>query len=486
MKKLVNKIYSLSNYYNNLSKPALAGIWFLICNILQKGIVAITTPLFTRILSINEYGKVSIFYSWQDIISIFITLGLSSTVFSRGIVNNEEDKDEYTSIMLTLMSVITLCEFICYLIFHGFFDKLLSMSVDMVIMLFIYSYFTCGIDFYCQKKRMMYEYKQFVFVTLLVTIIRPVVSIIFIHIYANYKVRARIYSDAIVTMIIGMVLIVTLYKSGKRLFNHIIWKESLQFVLPLIPHYLSQRILSQSDRIMISKINGNSEAGIYSLAYSIGMLLLLFNSAIDNTMSPWVFRNLKAKNYNIINKLSNEIMKFMALISFCFILISPELVLIFGGEKYVEAIYLIPVIIVSSFFIYIYVQFIYVEYYVGKTKYVSIATVISACVNILLNAWAIKRYGYIAAAYTTLFCYIIYAIGHYYIMAKVCKEELKTTTIYNSKEIIKVSIVVIVCGLMLTKLYKYNLCRYLVLLIFILLTLYRGLHIINNYGKREK
>lgn len=38
-------------------------------------------------------------------------------------------------------------------------------------------------------------------------------------------------------------------------------------------------------------------------------------------------------------------------------------------------------------------------------------------VNILLNLWFISRFGYVAAAYTTLATYVLYFVFHYFIAA---------------------------------------------------------------------
>ena len=54
----MNKIKKI---YKNMSLPAKASIWYMLCSVLQKGISVITTPIFTRILSTEQYGLVSIY-----------------------------------------------------------------------------------------------------------------------------------------------------------------------------------------------------------------------------------------------------------------------------------------------------------------------------------------------------------------------------------------------------------------------------------------
>ena len=50
---MVNKIV---NKYKQMSLPAKAAIWFTICNFVLKGISFISGPIFTRVLSTDEYG----------------------------------------------------------------------------------------------------------------------------------------------------------------------------------------------------------------------------------------------------------------------------------------------------------------------------------------------------------------------------------------------------------------------------------------------
>ena len=80
MKKIITK-------YKNLPEAVKASLWFTICSILQKGISFITVPIFTRMLSTEEYGVISLFGAWQNIITIFATLNLSYQIFNNGMSN---------------------------------------------------------------------------------------------------------------------------------------------------------------------------------------------------------------------------------------------------------------------------------------------------------------------------------------------------------------------------------------------------------------
>ena len=80
----------------------------------------------------------------------------------------------------------------------------------------------------------------------------------------------------------------------------------------LIPYFLSTTVLNQADRIMINNMVGSAEAGIYSVAYAIAMLMLLVNTAISDAFVPWMFRRLKNKEYKDIEPVTNKILVLVA------------------------------------------------------------------------------------------------------------------------------------------------------------------------------
>lgn len=472
-------------FYRTLSVPARAGIWFLICNVLQKGMSAITTPIFTRLLTTSEYGDVSTFYAWADLLSVVITFGLSSTVYSRGLVKNDSDKKRYTTVVVSLSIVTTIISYTVYFSLHSILNSIIGLSLSMMTALYVYTLFNTVTEFWYQEKRVFYEYKKFVLLTLFLTIIKPVISIIAILLFQDNKIDARILSEIIIVTIVGAILLIPILFNKSSHYDKEIWKESMLFVLPLIPHYLSQRVLSQSDRIMIKVMVGSSEAGIYSLAYSVGMLLTLLHTAINNTLGPWAFRKMKENDCRAVGMLCEQLLIFFGLCVVSFSLIAPEMVKIFASEEYYEAIYIVPIIALSAFFMFMYVLYINFEYYSGKTQFVMIATILSAVINLMLNYVFIPIYGYIAAAYTTLFCYILYALGHYFIMKYICEKFMNAKHVFNSKYILLISVFTSSMTVLSLVLYRTFIVRVAFALIFIAFTMANAIYIVNKFGRQN-
>ena len=63
-----------------------------------------------------------------------------------------------------------------------------------------------------------------------------------------------------------------------------------------------------------------------------------------------------------------------------------------------------------------------ITFYYEKTNLIMLVSCIVAGLNLVLNFIFIRIYGFVAAGYTTLICYIIYFFIHYVIVIRTCKE----------------------------------------------------------------
>ena len=78
-------IDKLLNKYKAMSLPLKLTMWIFICTCIQRGINIITVPIFTRLMSQEEYGQFSVFMSWQSIIEILVSLRLYAGVYNKGL-----------------------------------------------------------------------------------------------------------------------------------------------------------------------------------------------------------------------------------------------------------------------------------------------------------------------------------------------------------------------------------------------------------------
>ena len=94
-----------------------------------------------------------------------------------------------------------------------------------------------------------------------------------------------------------------------------------------------------------------------------------------------------------------------------------------------------------------------------------IASTIGGALNIVLNYFFIKMYGFIVAGYTTLFCYIFYAIVHYVFMRKIQKENMDNVRVYNPMIVISISSAFMLAAAFMMATYNLIIVRYGIILV---------------------
>lgn len=402
-----------------------AGIGYTIGNYLLKGAVFITTPIFARLMTKADYGKYSVFVSYESIFFVVIGLAIHSSYknayhkFRDG--NNSESElgyQKYISVTMLFLLISLAFWMLVSTVFGNQLSNILGIDKQLLQLLVAGSMATEIMNCYSTDKGIHFQYKSILIISAISTLTSVGLSLWFINtIFSERMYMGRILGNVVpVVAICGFIAVKYLLRtSPKGMGSALFW--GIRYSLPIVPHGISQVILTQFDRIMILRLIGDSEAGIYSFAYTIYTMVAVTASSIDGIWSPWFYEQRKANNEKAINRGSSIYILIIFLASVAVIFGGPELIWILGGEKYKDAIYCAIPVVAGGFFAGIYNVPCLVEYYHEKTKLIAISTVSAASLNIILNAFFIKRFGYIAAAYTTLFTYIVY-FGAHYAMAK--------------------------------------------------------------------
>lgn len=456
-------IKKIMNKYNEMSKPVKAALWYTICNFINKGIALLTTPIFTRILTEEQYGIFSIFQSWFNILIIFTSLNIFMSGYVKGLLLYKDDKEGFTSSQLSLTTFITLIFFVAYVINIDFWTEIFELSPILMIAMFVELLVMPAFEFWTAKERFDYNYRKIIIISISMNILCLGLGVLSV-LNTEHKIEARVFSDVFVKLLFAGTLFIIILIKGKKIYNKEYWKYALKFNIPLIPHYLSNYVLTQSDRIMIGKMVGKVEAAYYSVSNTISNVMMLLVLAINNSLTPYIYKTINDSHPERIKNKINPIVILIALLSIIIMAFAPEVISIFAGEQYMDAIYVIPPITASVYFIFIYSMFSTIEYYYQKTGLIAIATSISAILNLILNYFGIKLFGYYAAGYTTLICYICLAICHYIFYKKISKEKIpELKDIYNVKLMVIVGVFVLVMMILMTIIYKFLLIRYAII-----------------------
>ena len=435
------------------NKVVKAGVWYTICNFLVKGLVFITMPIFTRIMTGEEIGLYSNISSWVTLLAIVTTSEIYSSV-SVARFDYKDDLDSYISSSLLLGTCITVVFYIIVLIFHQLFEKVLNMDFFTINLVFVYLMCYPAMQMFLIKNQINYNYKSTIVVSLISSFLSTFFSILF-TVYFIGGLRGRIVGYFVPLIICNFVLYILLIKKGKSISTKY-WKYALLISFPLIWHLLAGYILNSSDRIMITSLISAEANALYSVPYMLSMVVSLLWSSMNNAWSPWAYEKMDKKEYNELFSKSKPYTIFFLVIVMLFILVGPELLFIMGGKNYLQAKYIIPPVMIGYTFQFIYSLYVNIEFYHKKQFNIAISTMTAAIINIILNFLLLKKFGYIIAAYTTLIGYIVLLFMHYLSVRK-----LNCEGWYDTKFFVKICLLSLCSIPVFILLYKYNVIRYI-------------------------
>ena len=435
----------------------------------SRGLAIITVPIFTRLMSTSQIGIVNLYNSWYSMISAIATLSLTSGGYVVALREYENDRNGYQSSVLSLTSIIAVLLAITYFVNPTFWSRVLGLPKGLIVLMLIGFLFAPARDFWLARQRYEYKYKLSGIVMMGSALLASVLSILAVVKLSKTDVtivaEGRLYSNYIIIYGVSAVIWIYTFFKGRTFVNKEYWKLSLALSLPLVGYSISSQILTVSDRMMISQMVDNSAVGIYSTLYTVSSLSLLVWQAVHSSFVPYIFRNIEKDNSGI-KRVSAQLMTFYAVVAILMTFLAPEIVKILATREYYEAIYIMPPIAAGVFFTSFANLYSDIAVYYKKTKYVMYPAIIAAVSNLVLNYIFINLYGYMAAAYTTLFSYILFALFQGIWARKICKEHgIKTGTIYNDKFMIMLAIITTAISLIGILFYRHTFLRYCAIVI---------------------
>ena len=438
---------------------------YTLASLFSRGLAVITMPIFTRLMPPAEIGVVDLYNSWHAMIAVVASLSLTSGGFSLAMREFKEERDQYISSSLTLTSGIALLLGLIYCLAPEFWNNLMKMPTGLMVLLVVHLLLSPAYDFWLLRQRYEYHYKAAGAVTFLCALAASAVSVCAVVSAANRGITqlgtVRLYANYGVLLSVALFFWVRSFLRGRTFCSMRFWKFSLAISIPLIGNAFATQILSVSDRVMIRSLVNAEVVGIYSTLYTVSSLSLLVWSSINASFVPYLFENLdKPEKKDSIDSIAIKLLSAFSAVAFLMTAVAPEIVKILATEKYYEAIYIMPPIAAGVFLTSVTNMYSNVLIYHKQTKYIMISTATAAAVNIVLNYFCIRLFGYGAAAYTTLIAYIIHAAIQGVVSCRIHKR-LTGGSVYNTGKVVRQSILTIVLCLLCLLLYGHTLLRYM-------------------------
>ncbi len=409
---LINKILT--------NKVVNATGWYTFSEFFVKGLAFLTLPIFTRLLTIDEFGIVSVYGSVVSISTVILGFSLPISI-ARAKIDFKTDFSGFVFNILILNYVLFLFLFLPIYIFRVSISRFSGLEVSLIVIMLFHGFALSILKLYSTKLKYEYKYRIVSLLNVIVAISSVFFSLILMQtIYIENRSFGKIIGQAGIVILVGVIITFIMFKSKKSV-NLKYWKYAATLSFPFIFHELSGIINSLFDRIMINTYLGSFDAGIYSFSYNIGLIVSVLLVASSQAINPWFFEKMsEEKTYDVIyySKIYRDMFTLFYII---LLFISPEIVKVIAPEQYWEGIILIPWIFLAYYFQFLATFETRVEHFHKNTKLISLGTALTAILNIALNSIFIPIYGYTAAAVTTVISFIALFLIHAFITSKILR-----------------------------------------------------------------
>lgn len=393
-------------------------------SMLQKALPFITLPIITRLLvDPSAYGIADMFNLIISFGSALAVLGIYDAIFREFF--EEKDNKEYqkkvTSTGMNIVLISGLIIMILVLVFRTFIGKKVlgdEIYSNLVVLSGVGIYLSAISSIVSVPTRLRNQRKVYLIRGLTFPIIGFGVTIISIKL--GYTYEALIYG----TIGMSIISVISFYFINKndfslKIFDKKVAKELLKIGLPLVPTFLIYWIFNSMDRVMINRILGASELGIYTVGSKVASISQLIYSAFAGGWSYFAFSTMKDEKQVETN---SKIFEYLGVISITvYILAQPFISPVFNlflkgdyirGKEVFSFLFLSPLILMLY-------QTVGNQVIVIKKSYLTtLALLFGAVLNIILNLLFIESYGIRGAAFSTLNSYTVSVIMMYLICYK--------------------------------------------------------------------
>jgi O-antigen/teichoic acid export membrane protein len=360
-------------------------LWQTAGRFILEGIGFFTVPIFTRLLTPSDYGQIAIYTTWVSLCSLMVGFQNYGSIANAKIKYTDDTIDAYLSSIMTISFISFIVLLIISIVANRFFAKILGVRSDLVVLLVIQSFTSFCINFLIKKFLQYRQIERSTLLSLIISISSTTLAIIWVLLASENKYIVKIYANAIPNIIIGSGIAGYIYFKGRKVFEKQYWKYCLSLTLPLILHGASGIVLSQSDRVMLQKMIGESSVGIYSFAYTIALVISVIWTVFNTTWVPFYYEYKKNDLKDLIISRGKNYIQVFSGITMGFMLLAPEVYKILSPEEYWAGIPLIPLIAMAYYFTFLYSFPANFEFYNEKTRLISIGTICAALINIVCN-----------------------------------------------------------------------------------------------------
>lgn len=374
---------------------------YYLSTILTKGISFFLLPLYTSILSTEDYGVLELISIISTMVIILFTFQIGQGVAR---YYNELRNQKHIQIYSSSVAYFSLISFGVFSLISVLFLSKISNYLNLSESTTVFALFSIALNglFYLSQNQLTWKIKPFQeMISSLTYNIFTIGSTIYFLVYKNDGITG-VFKAQCIGAVLGM-LVAYLFtrKDYSTYFSIKVLKKLFRFSLPLLPGALAIFIYMFTDRICIKEMLGLDELGVFSVGNKIATILTFSGIGVSAALAPLIYRHFKEKEtpdkialmFRLFSSLSFILLAFLAFFAR------------FVTETMTNSNYSGAVIIIPFLLYAIYLNSL-TFFFPGlsiakKTAKISFIAILAGVINLILNIVLIPHFGILAAAMVT-------------------------------------------------------------------------------------
>lgn len=219
----------------------------------------------------------------------------------------------------------------------------------------------------------------------------------------------------------------------RPVFDRKLLGKMLAYSWPLLIGGMAGSLNEVLDKILLRRLIGGAEGlatvGLYGAGFKVGVLMSLFIQMYRFAAEPFFFEKAGSKDAKETYAITMKYFVITALILFLGINLYIEALQIIIGPVFRESLIVVPIISMGYLLLGIFInQSIWYKVH-DKTIYGAWITIIGAAVTVTVNLVFVPDYGYIAAAWAHVACYLSMVLVSYFVGQKLYPVKYETAKI---------------------------------------------------------
>ncbi len=369
-------------------------------------IVFLLLPLYTAVLTTEQYGVMDLITTYVTLLSPLISLQLENAIFRFLIDNRKNENNKKTYIMsssLTLGVLLIIGLLIITIITLGFKIKYGFYLAFLVLITMVSNYLLS----IARGLGRNIDYAKGSIIAGLTSVILNLILLLKFKLGVSGVFISQIISNFACSCYCFFKLDIIKYLKLKHCDkNKVI--ELLKYSLPLVPNSVNWWIINASDKTIVSYFLGVGANGIYSVSNKFSAAFIavynIFNLSWSESASIHINDNSKDRD-EFFSSTFNNMYKLFYFLSLLLISVLPFLFKILVDESYIEAYKYIPFLLFGSI-LNVIVGLLSGIYIAKKlTKEVAATSLFAAIINVVTDFFLIRRIGIWAAVFSTIIAF---------------------------------------------------------------------------------